>query len=286
MERVLHDSPELGKWEWFDTPQDLLKSSQAACGEKFEKLEKSGHLAPSWLGGSVDDIVTKTRNGCPKMSARVEKLANEISITPPVESRIEWQDDVTGACPNVPNYLTGCPLTMQNEVETRSPLGELTILVNISASAGVSPAKYEAKAAAIAAVIRQLSAIRPVRLLYVASHNVGNGQYITFVGQIETRPFGLSELYCLASAGFYRLVALLPAITKLNSNSGYITWTPWEKTMLHTVRDIVGLSTDPDNVLYIGPTNFYDPESQKIQADPRKWVLETVERFSKVSTEL
>ena len=121
-------------------------------------------------------------------------------------ARRETIDDVVGAFPNVPAYLSGQPLCMRRKRKTESDVSPIAILVDVTSSANISTAKLRARGTAILAFARALAARRPVELWAGAGfdgHRITDAAWC-FV-RLETAPMDLAHVaFALAHPGFAR----------------------------------------------------------------------------------
>lgn len=81
-------------------------------------------------------------------------------------TRQAWQTvlDVTGSMPNIPAVLTGHPLSMRRRVRVLTETAPLAVCVDLVSSAGVEAKDLQKRGALILALVRALSATRPVEL--------------------------------------------------------------------------------------------------------------------------
>jgi len=136
----------------------------------------------------------------------------EEHITMP-STRAIWTDDVSGAFPNIPAYIAGQPLNMRTRTKHQVDSAPLAIMVDLGISGGISSAQVRARGIAILALVRALSAHRPIELWAMdfgaadestASYSRGPNA-VCVAAKIETSPLDLSAAsYCLTHPAFVR----------------------------------------------------------------------------------
>lgn len=119
----------------------------------------------SWAGGkSPEDNHTMVTAGdlsaVPKSDAMLSKF-EALSI---VTNGRETIDDVVGAIPNVPAFINGAPLSMRRRSANKDEKAPLAIVVDLVCSAGVDADAMHKRGVAVLALVRALSAVRPVEL--------------------------------------------------------------------------------------------------------------------------
>jgi len=120
--------------------------------------------------------------------------------------RREWRDDISGQVPNVPAYIAGTPLSMRRRAKVQSPAAPLAIVVDLTTSAMIKTDAIERRGAAILAVVRVLSARRPVELWAGTMTDANNRQDASaHFARIETAPLDLARAaFVLVSPAFPR----------------------------------------------------------------------------------
>ena len=120
--------------------------------------------------------------------------------------RREWRNDVSGQVPDVPAFIAGQPMAMRRRVKVASPAAPLAVVVDLTSAALVSAADLEKRGAAILALVRVLSARRPVELwagTMLDADNMKNAA--VHLARIETAPLDLARAaFALTSPAFPR----------------------------------------------------------------------------------
>ena len=120
--------------------------------------------------------------------------------------RREWRDDICGQVPNVPAYLAGTPLSMRRRAKVESAAAPLAIVVDLTSSAMIGSKDLERRGAAILAIVRVLSARRPVELWAGTITDADSRKNATaHFARIETAPLDLARAaFVLVSPAFPR----------------------------------------------------------------------------------
>lgn len=156
--------------------------------------------------------------------AKRNSIEGRISLVPQAEallSQIEtsgliargapmYVNDVAGAFPNVPAFLSGQPECMfrRGEAPALSEQSPMTVYVDCCASAAVSAKQLQERGIAILALVLALSERRPIDLYVYAS--LGGTHVATVpVVRIEARPLDIAAAsYAFTAAGFLRQMCM------------------------------------------------------------------------------
>jgi len=162
-----------------------------------------GYPKNEWTGGqSYDESLTYCRKGDLSRVAPSDKYMRQFEDLIGFETRtFRTIADVAGGVPNVPAYLTGQPLAMRRRARVQSEQAPLAIVVDLASSGGIEAKHLERRGAAVLAIVRLLSAIRPISLhAVVAALPMGTGyRQIHEYGascvavRIETAPLDLAR---------------------------------------------------------------------------------------------
>lgn len=130
--------------------------------------QKAGFYShDSWKGGMGSQGVNHAiEHGHLPSAEQSEKFLAEVeSLIPQAPtSRHEIIDDVVGAFPNVPAFIAGQPLSMRRKVKRPNEFQPIAVVVDLTSSAAISADTVAKRGAAILALVRALSARRPVEL--------------------------------------------------------------------------------------------------------------------------
>lgn len=251
---------------------------------------KSCRASNDWTGGiDFNDAVRMTRAGdFARVAPSDEYLAQFESVAP---TRAAWRtiDDVSGALPNIPAYLAGTPLTMRRRARVMSEQAPLTIVVDVASSAGISAKKLERRGAAILALVRGLSAIRPVQLwagVSATPHSKNNAGAWHVFARIETAPLDLARAAHFLTCPAVARAMLYGIIYKVSGNerdSG-LSW-PYNdhKFSRENGREIVGrvMGGAGEDVFYIAPPYIEDA----LVNTPDAWLADAIKTWGGIDAD-
>jgi hypothetical protein len=165
---------------------------------------------------AISYCFTGDLSGVAASDALLERMEEHITMP---STRAIWTDDVTGAFPNIPAYISGQPLNMRQRVKAQIDSAPLAIMVDLGISAAISAAQVRNRGAAILALVRALSAHRPIELWAMdfgsaddsssSSLHFGHASSncVCVAAKIETSPLDLSSAcYALTHPAFVRNV--------------------------------------------------------------------------------
>ena len=163
--------------------------------------------ADQWCGGlDAKESVRRCHAGDISRVAPSDALLSRFERFAFQSLRREWRDDISGQVPNVPAFIAGTPLAMRRRAKVESPAAPLAIVVDLTSSANISPDMLERRGAAILAVVRVLSARRPVELWAGTMTDAdGRKNASAHFARIETAPLDLARAaFVLVSPAFPR----------------------------------------------------------------------------------
>jgi hypothetical protein len=147
----------------------------------------------SWCGSKAWSLSTsQVRSGDMTGVAPSDKLMTAIEIDDLVTQSWTETLDVVGGTPCVPAFLAGHPLTMRRMERVADERGPLCVFATMTVSAGVSLDTMRKRGAAVLALVRALSAMRPVQLFAcVAIGERGWGSHVLI--RIDTAPLDIAR---------------------------------------------------------------------------------------------
>lgn len=183
--------------------------------------------------------------------------------------RRAWMNDVTGALPDVQAYLAGHPLAMRRRVSINDTASPLAIIVDLSSSQGVRVPALEKRGAAILALVRIMSARRPVELWAGCALDANGGRNASVcLARIDTAPLDLARAaFVLVGASFPRHICY--GLGKgLDGFSG--GWPYGSHTISRTMlRDMIAPAFPHVSDMLCVPAAHVD---DKIHKDPEAWI--------------
>jgi hypothetical protein len=189
--------------------------------------------------------------------------------------RNAWIDDVTGAIPNVQAYIAGQPLNMRRRVKLETAQAPLAIIVDLATSAGINARDIEKRGAAILALVRILSARRPVELWAgcALGANSSREKACAIYTRIETSPLDLATAaHVLVSASFPRALVYGMARKALQFDGGW----PFhnDNVARRLYRDMIApIFPHFGEFLAIPAAHMHD----EIHKGPEAWIEKTLE---------
>jgi len=118
-----------------------------------------------WSGSkSWDKSTEQVRSGDLSGVAASDALLDKIEAQS-IQTQV-WRNrlDIVGGSPCVPAYLAGHPLNMRRRERVAAEQGPLTIFASLELSAGIDVSTMRKRGAAILAMVRLLSNMRPIEL--------------------------------------------------------------------------------------------------------------------------
>lgn len=189
----------------FDSPAELADyAADRAADNSHLTRGPSGFFGPD----TGKEALRKARTGddlagVPASDALLEKFERFTFET----ARKAWADDVCGSIPNVPAFIAGHPLAMRRRIRQDSASAPVAIIADLTMSAMITARQIASRGAAILALVRILSARRPVELWAgcMMGAGVGDRDLSAVFCRIETTPLDLATAaYVMTSASFPR----------------------------------------------------------------------------------
>lgn len=266
----------------FDGLPDFTDAAQAVRNRgDYER-------AQSWNGGlSYDEAARLNRNGdLSRVAASDKFLADFEDLLGFKTRKFATVDAVAGGVPNVGAFLAGNPVNMRRRQRIASEQAPLNIVVDIVSSGGIDAKHLERRGAALLALTRILSAIRPIQFWIVAVGMPGGQNTYSAVGsafRLDTAPLDLGRAaHALCYPGVARQHAYCMMGEMGNGKNGWISW-PYgdhEYSRSNGVKfwqRFLGL----DEMLYIAAP-FVDDAAIK---EPAKWLKEMVAKYGLTAIE-
>lgn len=155
--------------------------------------EKSERRASDWNGHmSADECLSCVRKGDLRGVPASDRFMAQIESMVPATAAWRNIDSPVGGSPIVPAYLAGHPLNMRRRIRTAVETAPLSVFAELVASADISADDMAKRGAAILALVRALSAVRPVELWAILA--VGDeGVRATACVRLDTSPLDLAR---------------------------------------------------------------------------------------------
>lgn len=211
----------------------------------------------------------------------MSKLENLVSFD---TRQLVTVDAMTGGIPNVPAYLSGAPLNMRRRQRVMSQAAPLNIIVDLGSSAGVPATVLERRGACALALVRILSAQRPINLfLGVAfTHMTGKKELDTcaLAVRVDSAPLDLARAaFAISGAAFPRRLMYSVALDMLEaSNNDSLPFPYFDndfyRANLHKFWERF-VSVNGEETLVI-PSMYLDDKF----SDPEKWLADMVNKYA------
>jgi hypothetical protein len=150
--------------------------------------DRDGYWDRRWMESTRDECERKFNSGAPELVAQSDVILERM------ESKFEFStngrrtiDAVAGGVPNVAAVLAGHPMNMRRRQRIENVMAPLTVVVDLTSSAGLDAEKLTPRGIAILALTRLLTGRRPVTLWVGVGLNHGQGGVATFF-RVDTTP--------------------------------------------------------------------------------------------------
>jgi hypothetical protein len=191
----------------FDTVGEFTDAVQAMS------LPSHNH-GNSWNGNErIEETTRKCRTGdLARVAASEEMMSKFEALIGYNGQKFARVSSVAGGAPNVSAYLAGNPMNMRKRRRVVDDQAPLNIVVDCVSSAGIDAATLEKRGAAILALVRILSATRPVSLYigaqalpYCDAHKLTSR---AVVARLDSAPLDLARAaHLLCATGVSRQMA-------------------------------------------------------------------------------
>ena len=169
---------------------------------------------------------------------------------------------VAGGAPNVGAFLAGSPVAMRQRRRVVDAAAPLTVFVDTVSSGGISAGDLKKRGAAILALVRALSGVRPVTVYAVAAmqqHGCANSWIMVRLDQ----PLDLARAaFALAHPAFARGLAYEAGPRLVGKEAtGNLHWAftdvaKYRRVARDTFAGIVGAT--PEDCLFLAPPHSHD----------------------------
>jgi len=174
----------------------LAEFADYACALRVDNKDRT--RGRDWDSGqSYNDATRLCRTGDLNKVAPSDAFMRKFEDIIGFESRqFRVVNDVAGGVPNIGAYLAGNPINMRRRARVMSEQAPLNVVVDLVSSGGITAKDLERRGAAVLALVRLLSAVRPVNLYAVACglpHGVHGYTSVGFAVRIDTAPLDLAR---------------------------------------------------------------------------------------------
>jgi hypothetical protein len=253
-------------WFLFDTMSELASHAKRAAYS-------------SWDGGSWEECQQWAKLGRNEDVAASDDYIKSFEALYIISPRSRVVEDVAGAFPNVPAFLSDQPLNMRRRERIETETAPITIVLDTTVSGGISTETMQRRASALLALVRIASASRPIELW--AGIGLGNGRRnATWVfARVETAPLDLARAaFMLGHAGYTRGLGYKAAFALHSKTNGH--W-PYKNSLSQDQFERVASAVFPGKILAINGTHIYDAFSSK----PEAWIKATLQKIGVLTDE-
>lgn len=267
------------------TVTDVPGFAAALDAVRDSAMVRDIHHGREWDGGvTYAEMIDKARDGDLSGVAASDAFLSKLEDISPVSRRWATVAAVAGGAPNVGAYLAGSPMAMRRRTRLATDAAPLTILVDTSSSGGISAAQLIKRGAAVLALVRLLSSLRPVTLYAVCGCQPGRKTSGVAV-KIDTTPLDLARAAFMlghpASSrhGMYTLAYLATRNGDAGGDRSMIRWphsnvdTYRANGVAFFARAIPGV--DPAQTLFMPPVFAHD----KAIDNPEKWLRDHLNKY-------
>jgi hypothetical protein len=235
---------------------------------------RKARMGGDWMGNkgfsaSLDQVRNGDLSGVAASELLLDKLEADQFVSPVWRNRL----DVVGGSPCVPAFLAGHPMAMRRRERVMTEQGPLTIIVSMTLSGGIDTDTMRKRGASLLALVRLLSANRPVELWIAVCLGGSNHGTHTLV-RLDTAPLDLARaahmLTCPSvtrGLGYGICETLRAGGSWPHDNFG-----AYQRTARELYSNVIGTNSE---VLYVGAAHLSDPMVKQ----PVKWLKETLAQY-------
>lgn len=232
------------------------------------------NFGSDWFGSNYSEFERAVTVGDNSLVKESDDFLKQIEDQVPISRGWKNVDDVVGALPNIPAYLSGHPQCMRRRQRTMKDNAPLVIYMDLTTSAMISARDVRKRGVTLLALVRQLVEHRSVELWVGSSLGRYGGGSGTVMWRIDTAPLDL------ARAAFYI------SATVMARGFGYSicnaeletagTW-PFNNFELHkaTAKERLGAVFPGQEILYVPPIIGFDELVNK----PVAWIKRTMAQY-------
>ena len=165
----------------FDSSTEMAANFKA---KGFDQFARWGNAAPTLKAATLGDM---------KAAAESDAFMARFEALNLVSSGFAVTDEIVGAVPNIPAYLSGAPVNMRLRRRVVREAAPLAIVVDLTTSGGIGGNTMAKRGSVILAAARVLSATRPVELWAFVGLGHRNGGAVYTGHRIETSPMDLAR---------------------------------------------------------------------------------------------
>jgi hypothetical protein len=232
----------------------------------------------SWIGETSEQTRSRMSIGDDSLAPQADRLMAEISESLPATARRLWSVEVQGMFPCVPAVNAGLPESMFRLRHANSDMAPIRVAVDLTSSASINEQTLQVRGAGILALVRILSASRPVSLEIVSALSASGHDAPILTMRVETAPLDLATAtWQLCRQGWVRRLGYGYLESHLGSGGGWC-WgvrPTGRENDLYTRLMRSALALEPAD-LFI-PATYCDCDWS---SHPTKKIREIIDRFN------
>jgi hypothetical protein len=269
----------------FDSPTDFAAH---AYGMSPDGTDHGDFRQPAddWSDyQTLQSTCTKIVRGDNSRVAMSDELLTKLEAVHAPRQKFKWEHSVAGAKVDIGRFLAGDPLNMKRRIKRPTDEAPLAIIADVMISAGITAEQQAARGAAVLALVRALSDIRPITLYAFSGLDSSTGGQYNVI-RMDTQPLDLSRAsFLLQSAGVARCAAFAIA-----HHYGFRGRWPYKRSVgagvaknsplyRDHIRDILAGIVPEEQFLYVASGYLMDEHVPNLDKHPEQWLNEMIKRF-------
>ena len=263
----------------------------AYCQKNREKTDYFDRTNDKFFGTTTgSEALAMCFSGDDALIPEAKKMIDDILVDAALPTMMD-EPEVAGCYPVAAEFLSGIPECMRMPSRVGSEQAPLSIFLDLTVSAGVTPKQYKQRGIATLALVLALSAVRPIQLevgcVMGASKEAKGlpGESVSIVSVvINTAPLDISTAaYALTNVAFIRRLIYGASIVEHRFTGGWPVLKgaeyaePQSKPHIKRVTEILDL---PGETFYMPAICIEDAGFQQAVNRPAEWVRKHFERFA------
>lgn len=268
--------------------EGLSDLAETMAGLVDKDPDHIAHKGSGWHGRPSNEALNALRQGDESMVTPSDRILRQI------EERADFRSSdfaqfnmVSGGVPNIGAFLAGSPLNMRMRRRVYTQGAPIAVVADLTVSADVDDATIRGRGAAALALVRVLSASRPVSLFVSCAMmpREGKGKTSIQIIPVETSPLDLARAaFALGDPAMLRQFGFAGAcvIPEGNEATGSILWAfnnhRWaQENVPQEVAHVMGC---PD---FVAVPAVYSGTSLSNAETAAQWVMDQAERLQETA---
>jgi hypothetical protein len=265
----------------FESPTDF-----AAHAYGVATTSAFNDIAGSWEDNeSLQSACQKIVKGDNKRVPMSDKLLSKMEEVHAPRTKYAYVHDVAGSKVDIGRFLAGDPLNMKRRTKRPTDQAPLAIIADVTVSAGITAEQQAARGAAVLALVRALSDIRPVTLYAFSGLEAANGGIYSVI-RMDTSPLDLARAsFMLQSAAMLRRTAFAIADGygfhggwpyRATHGGGHDKDSPLYRDHVHA---ILAGTVPEEQFLYVAGGYLHDKHTPNLDTNPELWLTDMLRQF-------